>query len=200
MLLKSAQATKASATISVSNSIVRSGASTHNVTAPNPPIDAATSRSLRAASVGSRPSTAAISSFSPSGSRNPIVGREKRLNGPSTSTPRSASRTIQPSRDFAGAANATVSTMPLPLAAAASRHERKERENRARMSRLVSVIEMIGAGIVEVDRVLDQSKADNLRVEVDICLRIDGDRRHVVNAANSLNHGVHLGCSPSNAG
>src|SRR5262249_39766471 len=81
-------------------------------------------------------------------------------------------------------------------AAAASRHERKERENRARMSRLVSVIEMIGAGIVEVDRVLDQSKADNLRVEVDICLRIDGDRRHVVNAANSLNHGVHLGSVP----
>src|SRR5262249_55505327 len=85
-------------------------------------------------------------------------------------------------------------------AAAASRHERKERENRARMSRLVSVIEMIGAGIVEVDRVLDQAKADNLRVEVDICLRIDYKCRHVVKAANSLNDGVHLGCSPSNAG
>jgi hypothetical protein len=60
-------------------------------------------------------STAVISSLSPSGSLNPITGREKRVNGPSTSMPRSASRTTQPSRDFPGTAKVTASTMPLPL-------------------------------------------------------------------------------------
>ena len=80
-------------------------------------------------------------------------------------------------------------------AAAAGRHERKERENRAGMSRRVAVIEMIGAGVVEVDRLLDQSKAEKARVEVDIGLGVDGDCRHVVKAANGFSLGVHLACS-----
>src|SRR5687768_3447073 len=57
----------------------------------------------------------------------------------------------------------------------------KECQNRARRSLLVSEIEMVGGGIVEVDGPLDQTHAEHAGVKVQILLRIARDRRDVVN-------------------
>src|SRR5687767_10921459 len=44
----------------------------------------------------------------------------------------------------------------------------------------VAKVEVIGAGIVEVDGQLHEPKAEDLRVEVEIALRVAGDRRDVM--------------------
>src|SRR4051812_46406043 len=71
-------------------------------------------------------------------------------------------------------------------ASASGHDERKERENCTRTSGSVAVIEMIGSGVVEVHGLLHEPKAKNLGVEIDVGLRIDGDRRDVMNAGNCL--------------
>src|SRR5688572_23644020 len=56
----------------------------------------------------------------------------------------------------------------------------EERQDAARRPLGVAKIEVIGAGIVEVDGQLHESEAEDLRVEVEIALRVAGDRRDVM--------------------
>src|SRR5688572_33508714 len=56
----------------------------------------------------------------------------------------------------------------------------EERHDAARRPLGVAKIEVIGAGIVEVDGQLHESEAEDLRVEVEIALRVAGDRRDVM--------------------
>ena len=70
------------------------------------------------------------------------------------------------------------------ITAAAGQRKGKEGEDRSGVPVPVTVIEVIGSGIVKIDRLLDQSQAKNTRVEVDVGLRVDRDRRHMVQAGN----------------
>jgi hypothetical protein len=58
----------------------------------------------------------------------------------------------------------------------------KEREQAPGRSVLVAEIEMIGLRIVEVDGALDQPEAQDAGVEIEVALRIAGDRGDVVDA------------------
>jgi hypothetical protein len=51
------------------------------------------------------------------------------------------------------------------------------------MSDFVSIIEMVGTGIIEVDGDFHQSQPKQARVEVHISLGIAGDRSHMVQAS-----------------
>src|SRR5262249_49032741 len=64
--------------------------------------------------------------------------------------------------------------------------EWKEGDERARLSGLIAIVEVIRTRIIEVDRLLDEPEAENARVEVDVGLRIDGNGRDVVNTGNGL--------------
>src|SRR5688572_13949936 len=56
----------------------------------------------------------------------------------------------------------------------------EERHDAARRSVGVAKVEVIGAGIVEVDGQLHEPEAEDLRVEIEIALRVAGDRRDVM--------------------
>ena len=56
-------------------------------------------------------------------------------------------------------------------------------EDRARMAGRVAVIEVIGAGIVEIDRLLHQAQAKRARVEIEVPARGACDARHMMDAA-----------------
>ena len=58
----------------------------------------------------------------------------------------------------------------------------KEGQQRAGRRGVISVIEMIGAGIVEVDGLLHEAQAEHPRVEVDVALRIRRDGGDVMKA------------------
>ena len=58
---------------------------------------------------------------------------------------------------------------------------------RARLAGLVAIIEMIGAGIVEIDRALDEAHAERPGVEIQIARGGPGDRGDMVNAV--MGHG-----------
>src|SRR5699024_5923482 len=65
----------------------------------------------------------------------------------------------------------------------------KESQQRARMPGFVAVIQMVGRGVIEVDGLLDQAQAQALDVEVDVALRVPGNRRDVVQSAGACGHG-----------
>ena len=68
------------------------------------------------------------------------------------------------------------------VAAPRSMRPREERQDRTGMADLVAEIQMVGAGIVVVDRLLDEPKAKNARVEIEIAGRITRNRGHMMNA------------------
>ena len=57
----------------------------------------------------------------------------------------------------------------------------KEGENRAGPSQFISIVEMVGIWIVEVDGELHQPQAQQTGVEIDILLRIAGDGCDMMN-------------------
>ena len=59
---------------------------------------------------------------------------------------------------------------------------REERHDRAGVADLVSEVEVIGLGIVEVDGLLDEPQAEHARVEGEGSARIAGDGGDVMNA------------------
>ena len=59
----------------------------------------------------------------------------------------------------------------------------------------VTVVEVIGARVVEVDGLLDEPEPQHARVEVHVAARVAGDRRHVVNAEEWIQRAVS-GTSP----
>jgi hypothetical protein len=59
---------------------------------------------------------------------------------------------------------------------------REEGEDRAGLTCLVAVVQVVGAGIVEVDGFLDEPETERAGVEVEVAARGSSDRRHVMNA------------------
>src|SRR5690242_720385 len=59
---------------------------------------------------------------------------------------------------------------------------REERHDAPRRADLVTVVEVVRLRIVEVDRALHEPEAEDAGVEVDVTLRIAGDRGDVVDA------------------
>jgi len=70
----------------------------------------------------------------------------------------------------------------------------EEGHDRARPSELVAVVEVVRAGVVEVDRLLDQPQAQHPDVEVDVALGVAGDRGHMVDARHGC-HRTWLSCT-----
>ncbi|UUO01006.1 hypothetical protein M4D79_20185 [Mycolicibacterium novocastrense] len=70
----------------------------------------------------------------------------------------------------------------LPGAAAPGREAGpwKEGDQRSGSAGLVAEVQVVAVGGVEVDRLLHQPQAQHLAVEVDVALRVRGDRRDVV--------------------
>ena len=64
---------------------------------------------------------------------------------------------------------------------------REEGQDRAGLAGLVAVVEVVGAGIVEVDGLLDQAQAERAGVEVEVAAGRARDGRDVVDAV--LTHG-----------
>ena len=58
----------------------------------------------------------------------------------------------------------------------------KERQDRAGPARLVPIVEVVGARIVEVHGLLDQPQPEHAGVEVEVAARRSGDRRHMMDA------------------
>src|ERR1700736_3479873 len=59
---------------------------------------------------------------------------------------------------------------------------RKEGENGAGMASLITIVEMIGAGIVEVQRLLNEAQTDDLGVETQVARGLAGDCRDVMDS------------------
>jgi hypothetical protein len=68
-------------------------------------------------------------------------------------------------------------------AAARGAPPREEGEDRAGRAGRVAEVEVVGAGVVEVDGLLDQAQAEDAGVEVDGALGVAADRGDVVDAA-----------------
>ena len=65
------------------------------------------------------------------------------------------------------------------------------------MARAIAVIEVVGAGVVEIDRQFDQPQSQHAGVKVEIGLRISRDRRDVVNPKNLFVHKLLLCHGPA---
>ena len=72
--------------------------------------------------------------------------------------------------------------LPGALAAASAVGPGEERQNRSWPAQLVSEVEMVGAGIVEVHGQLHQAQAQGAGIEIEIPLRIARDGGDVMNA------------------
>jgi hypothetical protein len=62
----------------------------------------------------------------------------------------------------------------------------EEREDRSGLAGFVAVVEVVGAGIVEVDGLLDEPQPQRVRVEVEICARPAGDGRDMMDALSCV--------------
>ena len=74
---------------------------------------------------------------------------------------------------------------------------REKGENRAGITLAVAEVEVISAGVVEVDGLLHQPQPKNAGVEIDVLLRIGGDGGNVVYSRNWIGHGsppLNSGC------
>lgn len=59
---------------------------------------------------------------------------------------------------------------------------RKKGENGARMANPIAIVEVIGAGIVEVYGLLDEPQTDDVLVELKVTFGVTGNCRHVMDA------------------
>src|SRR5712692_9601669 len=66
----------------------------------------------------------------------------------------------------------------------------KERHDGARMTQLIPIIQVVGPWVVKVDRQFHQPQTQHPGVEIDIALRVAGNRRHVMNAENFFTHSL----------
>src|SRR5262249_5044764 len=53
-------------------------------------------------------------------------------------------------------------------------------QDRTRLARLITIVEVVGAGIVEIHGLLDQAQAEGPRVELEVPLSLTGDGGDVV--------------------
>ena len=67
----------------------------------------------------------------------------------------------------------------------------EEGEDGAGGAEVVAEVEVVGAGVVEVDGALDEAEAEDLGVEVEVGLGVGGDGGDVVKTDDGLSgHGV----------
>src|SRR5262249_450509 len=62
---------------------------------------------------------------------------------------------------------------------------RKEGLDGAGMTDVVAVIKMVGAGVVEIHRLLDEAQPEHAGVEIEVAVRFPGNGRHVVNSRHA---------------
>jgi hypothetical protein len=62
-------------------------------------------------------------------------------------------------------------------------------EDRARMAGRIAIVEVIGAGIVEIDRLLNQAQAERPGIEIEVAARRARDAGHMMDAAR---HGLSV--------
>ena len=74
--------------------------------------------------------------------------------------------------------------------------EGEEGEDRAGPAAGVAEIEVVGAGIVEIDGELDQAEPEDAGVEIDAALGVGRDRGDVVDAGDGVGHGGLRGSRP----
>src|SRR6202035_3891210 len=86
-------------------------------------------------------------------------------------------------RRLAGAAAAELGVRP-----------GEEGEEGPRAPRLVAVVEVVAAGVVEVDRLLDQAQPEDAGVEVDVLLRVASDGGDMVDAGDLHGGPNKAGC------
>src|SRR5437763_221067 len=67
----------------------------------------------------------------------------------------------------------------------------KERHDGARMTHLITIIQVVGPGVVKVHGQFHQPKTEHPCVEIDIALRLAGNRRHMMNAENISTHSLY---------
>ena len=79
--------------------------------------------------------------------------------------------------------------IPAPARPGAAPGVLEERDVGAGRAVLVGVEEVVDAGVVLVDRLLDQPQAEHAGVEVDVAARVAGDQGDVVDAVDRI-HGV----------
>src|SRR5579864_4515190 len=72
---------------------------------------------------------------------------------------------------FANAATSRRRTVP-----------REEGQDRSRLAGLVTIIEMIGCGIVEIHGPLHEPQTEVTGIEIEIFQRVASDRRHMMDA------------------
>ena len=128
------------------------------------------------------PTAATSSSTMPSGSRSSITGAPSRsVTGRSLDVERSQPVVPERRRVLGDRERRRRGEAGADLAA---RHAvpGEERQQAGRPARLVAVVEVVGVRRVEVHRLLDQPQAEHRGVEVDVPLRVAGDRGDVVQA------------------
>src|SRR6266513_6552992 len=77
---------------------------------------------------------------------------------------------------------------------AARPRPQKERQNSSWCAARVAEIEMIRSRIIEIDRAFHEAKTEKSHIEVQVSLRIAGDRSHMVKSGNLVHqHNVSLG-------
>jgi hypothetical protein len=104
------------------------------------------------------------------GSRRVRTSVPSRSIGASASTPSSARRFCRHPMEFDGPLNAVAVVSPAPLHGRQAPGE--EGQDRGGRPGQVSVVEVVGAGIVEVDGLLNQPQAQDTGVEVDVFLGV----------------------------
>src|SRR6478672_10319021 len=69
---------------------------------------------------------------------------------------------------------------------------REEGHDRARTSGLVTIIKVVGTGVVEIDGLLHQPHSKEAGIKIEVRLRVRGDCRHVMNAQDRRTHEVSM--------
>ena len=137
-------------------------------------------RRRRPSRTGESPTEATRSSTMPSGSRRVSTSSSSRVCGASTSMPRAGEPLVPPAEG--GLRHAERGRRGHPRALPALRHARPREEGQqaGRAALLVAVVQVVGVRGVEVDRLLDQPQPQRAGVEVDVRLRVGGDRGDVM--------------------
>ena len=84
-----------------------------------------------------------------------------------------------------GDAKAGLLCQAHPIASKRRVLTRKERENGAGATDMIAIIEMIGAGIVEIHCLLDEVQTDDVLIELQVARGLARNCRHVMDASHT---------------
>src|SRR5687767_10123789 len=108
-----------------------------------------------------------------------------------------ADQPLDPETDRAGSNHERrYGNLSASLPAASRIRPREKSEDTSRAALVIAKIKVIGGGVVEVDRALDQTQAEHAGIEIEITLRVAGDPGDVMNAGRAEAHLAPGGLSP----